>query len=137
MAIQKTLLERIRNPDPAGHRQMRASTNEIFESILTNLQNILNTNQGNCLTDEHYGLPHLGSLREYMPQSVSAFVSAIQSTIERLEPRLSNLRVRHSPGDGRGMSLRFEITGLVKDEDNRINVRFETFADEEGRMKVR
>ena len=137
MTIQRTLLERIRNPDPAGHRQTRASTNEIFESILINLQNVLNTNQGNCLTDERYGLPHLSSIREIMPQSVAAFVAAIQATIERHEPRLSNVRVRHSPGDGRGMSLRFEISGLVKDEDNRMNVRFETYADDEGRMRVR
>ena len=137
MAIQKTLLERIRNPDPAGHRQMRASTNEIFASILRNLQNVLNTNRGNCLTDEQYGLPHLGSLRELLPQSVTGFVNAIQTAIERLEPRLSNVRVRHSPGDGRGMSLRFEVTGLVKDEDNRLNVRFETVADDQGRMRVK
>lgn len=137
MAIQRTLLERLRNPDPAGQRQLRASTSDIFDSILTNLRNVLNTNQGNCLTDERYGLPHMSTIRNSMPHSVSRFVSAIQATIEEHEPRLSNVRVRHAPGTDRAMALRFEISGLVQDEDNRTSVRFETYADEEGRMRVR
>ena len=137
MAIQRTLLERIRDPDPSGQRQLRASTNAIFESILKNLQNVLNTNQGNCLTDHRYGLPHMGAIRDSMPRSVASFVSAIQVTIEEHEPRLSNVRVRHAPGADRGMALRFEISGLVQDEDGRTNVRFETYADEDGRMKVK
>jgi type VI secretion system protein len=137
MAIQRALLERLRYPDPAGKRQMHASTTEIFESILTNLRNVLNTNQGNCLTDERYGLPHMSAIRNSMPHSISRFVAAIQSTIEEHEPRLSNVRVRHAPGADRGMALRFEVSGFVEDEENRTSVRFETYADEEGRMRVR
>ena len=137
MAIQRSLLERLRYPDPAGERQLHTSTSEIFESILTNLRNVLNTNQGNCLTDERYGLPHMTSIRTSMPHSVASFVSAIQATIAEHEPRLNNVRVRHAPGPDRGMALRFEISGIVEDEDNRTSVRFETYADEEGRMRVR
>ena len=137
MPIQRTLLERLRNPGPAGQRQLHASTSGIFESILANLRNVLNTNQGNCLTDEHYGLPHVTTIRSAMPWSIASFVAAIRATIERHEPRLSNVRVRHAPGNDRGMALRFEISGLVQDEDRRTSVRFETYADEEGRMKVR
>ncbi len=137
MAIQRTLLERIRDPDPAGQRQLHASTSAILESILNNLQNVLNTNQGNCLTDERYGLPYMGAIRDSMPRSVAGFVSAIQITIEEHEPRLSNVRVRHAPGADRGMALRFEISGLVQDEDGRTTVRFETYADEDGRMRVK
>jgi type VI secretion system protein len=137
MAIQRTLLERLRNPDASGQRRLHASTSDIFDSILTNLRNVLNTNQGNCLTDERYGLPHMTVIRNSMPHSISRFVFAIQTTIEAHEPRLSNVRVRHAPGTDRGMALRFEISGLVQDEDNRTSVRFETYVDEEGRMRVR
>ena len=137
MAIQRSLLERLRSPDPAGQRQLRASTSDIFESILTNLRNVLNTNQGNCLTDERYGLPHMTVIRNSMPHSISRFVAATQATIEEHEPRLSNVRVRHAPGAERGVALRFEVSGLVEDEENRTTVRFETYADEEGRMRVR
>jgi type VI secretion system lysozyme-like protein len=137
MAIQRTLLERLRNPDPPGQRQLRTSTGEIFESILVNLRNVLNTNQGNCLTDEHYGLPHMSTVRDSMPWSIAGFAAAIRITIELHEPRLSNVRVRHTPGNDRGMALRFEISGIVQDEEGRTSVRFETYADEEGRMRVK
>jgi type VI secretion system lysozyme-like protein len=137
MAIQRTVLERLRDPGPAGERRSRASTSDIFESILANLRNVLNTNQGNCLTDERYGLPHMGVIRGSMPRSVAGFAAAIRTTIELHEPRLHNVRVRHAPGADREMALRFEISALVQDEEAKTMVRFETYADEEGRMRVR
>lgn len=137
MAIQRALLERLRNPDPPGERRLHASTGEVFDSILANLRDILNTNEGNCLIDEQYGLPHMASVRLGIPWTIASFANAIRTTIERHEPRLSNVRVRHAPGTDRTSSLRFEISGVIQDEDGRTNVRFETCADEEGRMRVK
>jgi len=137
MAIQRSLLERLRAPDPPGRRELHASTSDVFESILANLRNVLNTHQGNCLTDDHYGLPHMGAIRGEMPWSISGFATAIRRTVERHEPRLSNVRVRHAPAGDRGMSLRFEISGVVQDEEGQTSVRFETYADDEGRMRVK
>jgi type VI secretion system protein len=136
MAIQRTLLERLRNPGPAGQRQLRVSTREVFDSILTNLQNMLNTCHGNCLTDPRYGLPHMTEVRGNMPDSVGSFVAAIRSSIERYEPRLKSVSVRHAPHT-QGLDLRFEISGLVVDENERIAARFETYVDDEGRLVVR
>ena len=137
MAIQRTLLERLRDPEPPGQRHLHTSTQEVLESIIENLQNVLNTTRGNCLTDEHYGLPHMSNIRSTMPWSIAGFVTAIKTTIERSEPRLRNIRVRHAPGNDRGMALRFEISALVVDEDGRHPVRFETLVDDEGRIRVR
>ena len=74
MAMQPTLLERLRNPGPPGERRMRASAREVVDSILRNLQNMLNTTQGNCLTDLEYGLPHLTTVQSEMPVSVRGFL---------------------------------------------------------------
>ena len=137
MAIQRTLLERLRNPDPPGERRMHASTSEVFDSILANLRDILNTNEGNCMIDEQYGLPHMTSVRLGIPWTIGGFANSIRNTVERHEPRLSNVRVRHAPGADRDAALRFEISGIVQDEDGRTNVRFETYADDEGRMRVK
>lgn len=137
MPIQKTLLERIRSPLPPGQRHMYVSSTEVFNSVLNNLQNLLNTVQGNCLTDDRYGLPHLSEVRGTMPHSVARFEAAIRQTIERHEPRLTAVRVRHAPDDRGGVLLRFEISGLIQDEDGRHTVRFETYADDQGRLKIR
>lgn len=137
MPIQRSLLERIRNPAPAGERHLYVSSTDVYNSILTNLQNLLNTVQGNCLTDPRYGLPHLSEIRSTMPHSVARYEAAIRYTIERHEPRLTAVRVRHSPDDRGGVMLRFEISGLIQDEDGRHSVRFETYADDNGRLSVR
>lgn len=137
MPIQRTLLERIRYAEEYDQRHAHVSWSEVFDSILNNLQNMLNTCRGNCLTDPLYGLPHTTEIRNAMPHSIAPFEAAIRATIERHEPRLSNVRVKHVPSTDRGMELRFEISGIIQDEDGRQSVRFETYADEHGRLVVR
>ena len=77
------------------------------------------------------------TVRNMMPASLKGFEAAIRGTIEKHEPRLSNVRVRHNPHSDSGFELRFEISGLIIDEDEHISVRFETYADDEGRLIVR
>lgn len=137
MPIQRTLLERIRNPGRADARELYVSSSEVFNSVLRNLERILNTCQGNCLTDERYGLPHLTAIQSAMPQSIAGFEAAIRNTIERFEPRLTGVRIRHNPSRDRPMELRFEITGTIQDEDGKRSIRFETYADEQGRLRVK
>lgn len=137
MPIQPTLLERLRNPGRAGSRVLHVSTRDVTDSILRNLQNLLNTTQGNCLTDDEYGLPHTSAIRSTMPYATGGFLASIKRSIERYEPRLTSLRVRHVPSTDDGMELRFEIAGLIVDEDGRTTVRFETHVDDEGRMVIR
>ena len=136
MTPQRTLLERLRNPGPPGQRRSHVSVAEVQDSILANLQCLLNTCRGNCLTDPDYGLPHLTTVRSAMPHSIRSFEVAIRASIEKHEPRLLNVRVRHTPHRDDGLELRFEITGLIVDESRRTSVRFETYANEEGRVVV-
>lgn len=134
MALNRSILERLR--DPSEYRGKPSAT-ELTRSILANLYNILNTCQGNALTDEKYGLPHLTVVRSTMPGSIAPYEASIRNTIEKHEPRLTAVRVRHAPTTERGFDLRFEISGLIQDEDGRRTIRFETYADEEGRLRVR
>lgn len=137
MAMQRALFDRLRDPDPPGERHSRVATRDVLASVLTNLQAMLNTCQGNCLTDPNYGLPHLTTIRNSMPGTLKGYESAIRMTIERHEPRLSGVRVRHAPSSQNQMDLRFEISGVIQDEQGRESVRFETFADDNGRLQVR
>ncbi len=136
-AIKPTLLERLRNPGPPGESVMRASNREIVDSILGNLQRMLNTTQGNCLTDLEYGLPHLTTVQSEMPISVRGFLSALKGSLERCEPRLKSVRVRHVPTREKRMELRFEISGLIMTDDERTAVRFETCLSDDGKMEIR
>lgn len=137
MPINRTLLERLRDPGPTDYRDLHVSENDLRESILGNLQNVLNTCQGNALIDTRYGLPHMSMIRSAMPHSVGGFEAAIRGTIERHEPRLTRVRVRHTPTADDPMALRFEISGTIQDEDGKVQVRFETFADDSGRLRLK
>ncbi len=137
MGLRLSLLERLRNPGPANARDMDPSAREVADSILRNLQNMLNTTQGNCLTDLRYGLPHMTTIQSQMPESVRGFLAEIKTTIERNEPRLRSLRVRHAPQKENQMELRFEVSGLIVDDHDRTSVRFETFVDDSGKMQIR
>lgn len=137
MGPRRTLLERLRDPGPAGERRLHVSTAEVQDSILANLERMLNTCQGNCLIDPNYGLPHMTEVRSRMPESVGGFEGAIRVAIERHEPRLHNVRVRHRPHRDDGLELRFVISGVIEGDGDRSSVRFETYADDEGRLVVR
>ena len=137
MPVNRTLLERIRNPGPRDERQMHVSTADVFHSILNNLQNLLNTTQGNSRLDEDYGLPHLTTVRSAMPISLGRYEASIRRTIERSEPRLKQVRVKHVADDSQQLGLRFEISGVIEEDDGRRMVRFETVADDSGRVQVR
>ncbi|MBI5865749.1 MAG: type VI secretion system baseplate subunit TssE [Planctomycetes bacterium] len=137
MSVNRTLLERIRDPDPSGARSLHVSISGVKDSILQNVQRVLNTCQGNSLLDDRYGLPHLTTIRSTMPGSLAPYEAAIRGTIERNEPRLTAVRVKHAPQQDRGMDLRFEISGIILTDDGKTAIRFETFADDEGRLLVR
>ena len=137
MAVNRTLLERIRDPDPPRARELHVSRQVIYDSILTNLSNVLNTTQGNTLTDENYGLPHLSAIRSTMPHSLGNYEAAIRRTIEKNEPRLTGVRVRHVQSEERKYELRFEISGQMILSDGKQPVRFETLADDDGRMQLK
>jgi type VI secretion system protein len=137
MAIQRTLLERLRDPGAPGQRELRPSESEIQASIIENLRRVLNTCQGNCHIDQSYGLPHLSTVRSTMPDSLHGLEAAIRTTIERHEPRLSSVTVRHRPDPEGGLGLRFVISGLIVGEDQRARISLETYADEDGRVTVR
>jgi type VI secretion system lysozyme-like protein len=137
VSLQRTLLERLRDPGPPGERQAHASSRDVVDSILGNIQNMLNTTQGNSLVDAGYGLPHLTTVQNEMPHSVRGFIAAIKQSIEHCEPRLKSVRVRHVPGPENRLQLRFEISGLITDDENRTSVRFETTLSDDGRMQIK
>jgi type VI secretion system protein len=135
--MRPTLFERLRDPGPPGERHTRIPISQVTGSILANLQSILNTNQGNCLTDPDYGLPHLTSIQSTMPDSLRSFMNAIRNAIARNEPRLQGVDVRHVPTADNRFELRFEIAGTIFDDEVQRAIRFETYIDDEGQMVVR
>jgi type VI secretion system protein len=98
---------------------------------------MLNTRQGNAPVAPAYGIPDLVDMVHSFPDSIRLMEKAIRTTIEKHEPRLENVRVRHSGSEEDIFSLHFEITGVLAEADSKNSIWFETTVDSNGEVKVR
>lgn len=102
-------------------------------SIVEHLRYLLNTRRGEAVTVPDYGLEDLADIAEAFPDAAGIWKKSIQETIERYEPRLTKVRVRHIPSDD-ALSVAFEISArLVSDQKA---IRLQTQADPKGVFDV-
>jgi len=137
MSRERGLLERLADPRPEEPRTTRQNIDQIVASILEHLAKMLNTRLGNAPVAPEYGIPDLVDLVHSFPDSIRLMEQAIRNTIEKHEPRLANVRVRHSGSEEDVFSLHFEITGVLVDSGKKNSIWFETTVDSSGEVKVR
>ena len=136
MAFERTLLERIDNPEQGGYR-LTADPHRIIESVLTHLRKMLNVRQGSVCTLPDYGIPDLNSLFMQYPDAVLALRRIIRDMLEKYEPRLRRVNVRYLPDEENPLMLRFEITARLVLDDQEPSIRFETVVGDNGKVRVR
>jgi type VI secretion system lysozyme-like protein len=105
----------------------------LLESIVANLQAILNTHEGDGHTSPEMGVDFLDVLSRW-PSSESDVLRAVSSTIERFEPRLRNVRVRTLNKDEIGSKVSLEILADFHGQDR---VRLLTELSRGGGIRVR
>jgi len=108
---------------------------EIRASILHHLRAMCGTRLGSMPVRPDYGLPAISEMVHSFPDATSAIARALVHTIERYEPRLTQVRVRHVPEPGPSLVVRFEVTALLRGEDDEP-LRFSTSIDASRRITV-
>ncbi len=98
---------------------------------------MLNTRRGNAPVAPDYGIPDIVDMVHSFPESIRIMEQAIRDTIEKYEPRLSNIRVHHSEMEEDIFSLHFEVTAVLAPTGSKKPVRFETKVDNNGEVSVR
>ena len=136
MAMERTLLERIDNPEQGGYR-LTADPHRTIESVLTHLRKMLNVRQGSVSTLPEYGIPDLNSLLMQYPDAVQALRRIIRDSLEKYEPRLRRVNVRYLPNEENPLLLRFEIKAHLAMDDQDSPIRFETVVGDNGKVQVR
>ncbi len=102
----------------SGARHERASLNNV-DSVIEHLRALLNTRRGDAVTVPDYGLEDLADLAEAFPDAANIWKKSIQETIERYEPRLTRVRVRHIPSEN-AMTIAFEISAKLVDDHRQV-----------------
>jgi type VI secretion system protein len=132
---EQRLLERIRTIE--GEPLCRAGVNRRSgtESVLSHLQRILNTRQGNVPIAGDYGVPDLLDFLQTYPESVKKIEQSIKRAIDKFEPRLSDARVLYVPEQDPTLMLRFDIVARLRVEDGR-EIFFQSVIDSNGRVRI-
>lgn len=133
------LLARIRGA--RALREADASSEESARaSILQHLQEMCATRAGSMLVRPDFGLPAISDLVYSFPDAAASIARALAATIEKFEPRLGDVRVRHVPvSNGPNLTVHFEVTAVLRDSADRAArqpVRFATTIDASRRVKV-
>jgi type VI secretion system protein len=113
-----------------GNHQRRC-----VQSVLSHLQRILNTRQGNVVIAGDYGVPDFLDFLQSYPESVHEIEHNIKNAIDKYEPRLSGASVTFVPDEDDALILRFQIIACLTVEDDR-KIFFETVVDTDGRMLI-
>lgn len=135
MACDRTLLERLADPDPQGQRTVREDPRRVVDSVMRNLQKLFNTRQGEALIQPDYGMSDITDCAEGAPETLDRVCRAIKSTIEKFEPRLHRVRVTYFSA-GNDLNLHFGITGQIVTERDQVPVYFNTTVNPSGNAVI-
>jgi type VI secretion system protein len=133
---EERLLERIRLQENAPARRATDDHRRCINSVLSHLQRILNTRQGNVLIGDDYGVPDFIDFLQNCPDSVRDIEHSIRAAIDKYEPRLSEVRVTFDSQEDDVLVLRFQIAARLS-TDGGQPVYFETLLDTDGKIRVR
>jgi type VI secretion system protein len=135
MGFDRTLLERLADPDPSAQRTIRQNTQSLVDSVMRHLQRMLNTRQGHVPIQPDYGMPDITDCAEGAPEAVDRIRRAIRNSVEMFEPRLRRVRITHLPASD-DLNLHFGITGQIVTEKEQIPVHFSTTVSPSGSATI-
>ena len=130
-----SLLRRIKS-GPKGY-DGRASDADLRDAVLEHLRVICTTRRGTMPVCPDYGVCDLTELLDASDDGIAEMTRAIKETIDKYEPRLTNVRVTRDRSNEANALLRFEITAQLVGPNWKSPVMFETTVDATRRVKVR
>ncbi len=142
MRREETFLERI--ADMGGRRlgRYQPTTAEdiesLMESVRQHLAALLNARHGMSEALPDYGLPSLVDLVAGTGDHVRGIQEAIQTTIEKYEPRLRRVRVTHESESEQGSAQKpiFRIEGILVGRSGEHRVWYRTEVGRTGEFAV-
>ena len=136
MARETRLFERLSRPVGSGPPPGGDSKAGAVRTVLLSLQKLLNSRQGHAAAQMGYGIPDPSEVMHSYNDAISQMAKAIKASIEKYEPRLTGVQVRHVANTDDLLVLRYQIVGQLAKSKERIPVVFDTHVDPSGRIRV-
>ena len=136
MVTERTLFERMADPDPPGTRRSALDVGRLKRSVIQHLRNMLNSRHGHAAAQPDYGIPDLNEFMFSFPESIAPMRQAIQTSIEKYEPRLKNVKATWAPDEDDPLNIHFEISARLVTEDKEIPISFRTNVGSVGGLDI-
>jgi type VI secretion system protein len=134
MTSHRSLLQRLEHVETS--RKPYAGVRELQDAVRDHLQRMLNTRQGNSITVPDFGTPDFsGFFRGY--DSIQYFREEVKRTIQKFEPRLTNVQIAVDPEGDEPFRMRFNLHAVLQDEDQQGPVVFSTVVECSGEVTVK
>lgn len=111
-------------------------TTVVMDSVLANLQFILNSRQGCCETRDDFGLSDFNGVAENFRSSIALVARDVERQIRQFEPRLRNVFVRTIEDKSRPLDLVFHIDGELNHKDRIVHVAIDSVLGTDGYIRV-
>jgi type VI secretion system protein len=108
----------------------------LAESVRINLARVLNARHGMSECTPDYGLPALNDLTTGQGDYIQTVERAIQTAIEKYEPRLHRVRVARIVDEDHGRTLSFRVEGTLVGRSGQHRVWYETSVRGNGKFDV-
>ena len=135
MKSPRSLLYRLEYPQARDARDLPDDPELLIDAIGQHLNIMLNTRQGTSQTVPDFGTIDFSDIaRGY--ESISRVQDDLRRSIEKYEPRLKDVQVSFSPGEGEPFTLHFDIEGSVVTGDDERPTVFRSSIGSNGEVKV-
>lgn len=137
MANERTLFERILDPERRVPRTSTERKNLMSESVIRYLSRLLNSREGCCLTLDDFGMPDMESRSGSRRELQHELEMALRNTILKHEPRLKRVQVRMEETEEARLVPRFTISAeMIPSDALTKEVSFTTVVDPSGKIHV-
>jgi type VI secretion system protein len=136
MARETSLFDRLSRPAGSGLPSVGEAKAGAVQAVLENLQRLLNSRQGHAAAQMGYGIPDPSEVLHQYSDAITQMAKSIKASIEKYEPRLTAVQVRHVANPDDILTLRYQIVGQLAKSKERVPVVFDTHVDPCGRIRV-
>ncbi len=110
---ERSLLERLEQRRASAY-SMDIDHQSMIESVISNLQQMLNVREGSVYSLPGYGMPDFNDLVYEFPDAIYQLQLAIRQFLLRYEPRIENVLVSYVPDNSQPLQLRYKVDVSLK-----------------------
>ena len=137
MHSERSLLDRLDHAVPPSSYTTRFDWNAMQDSVIGNVQNMLNVRLGSVKALEDYGMPDFNDVVNQFPDAISRIRHAIRDFLEAYEPRLTQVYVSYLPDPEQPLLMKFAVEATLRHRDQSSKVTFDTVLTGNGQATVR